>query len=150
MDRAPSEFDVYDDKPELVRLAGRKVSEPFGQIVTSGGAGGLFASQRAPATFAWGCTMILSSSWALPRPASQRLEHCAKRTLSRCFVVGKGQTMSEADQEQAPEPPSDAGPKACEFHISELVGDAKETTIVPAGEHYRLCVTSNNKLILTK
>jgi hemin uptake protein HemP len=58
--------------------------------------------------------------------------------------------MSEDYQEQAPEPPSDAGRKPSEFHISELVGEGKETTIIHAGERYRLRITSKNKLILTK
>jgi len=32
----------------------------------------------------------------------------------------------------------------------DLLGQRREATIVHAGEHYRLRITSNNKLILTK
>ncbi|WP_330085064.1 hemin uptake protein HemP [Methylocystis iwaonis] len=37
-----------------------------------------------------------------------------------------------------------------EHHASDLLGEKKEATIIHAGEHYRLRITANNKLILTK
>lgn len=37
-----------------------------------------------------------------------------------------------------------------ELDTRELLGKRREATIVHAGERYRLRVTSNNKLILTK
>ncbi|BDV33846.1 DUF1501 domain-containing protein [Methylocystis iwaonis] len=49
MDGAPSTLDLFDYKPELVRLAGQEVPESFRkglQVTTSGGAGKLFASNR--------------------------------------------------------------------------------------------------------
>jgi hypothetical protein len=50
MDGAPSTLDLFDYKPELVRLAGQDVPESFLkglQVTTSGGAGKLFASGRS-------------------------------------------------------------------------------------------------------
>jgi hypothetical protein len=50
MDGAPSTLDLYDYKPELIRLAGQDVPESFLkglQVTTSGGAGKLFASKRS-------------------------------------------------------------------------------------------------------
>jgi hypothetical protein len=49
MDGAPSTLDLYDHKPELIRLAGQELPESFRkglQITTSGGAGKLFVSNR--------------------------------------------------------------------------------------------------------
>ncbi|BDV36386.1 hemin uptake protein HemP [Methylocystis iwaonis] len=37
-----------------------------------------------------------------------------------------------------------------EHHARDLLGEKKEATIVHAGERYRLRITANNKLILTK
>ncbi|TRL35544.1 hemin uptake protein HemP [Methylosinus sporium] len=37
-----------------------------------------------------------------------------------------------------------------EYHARDLLGEKKEATIIHAGEHYRLRITANNKLILTK
>jgi hemin uptake protein HemP len=37
-----------------------------------------------------------------------------------------------------------------EFDTRELLGSRQEATIIHAGERYRLRVTANNKLILTK
>jgi len=50
MDGAPSTLDLYDHKPELIRLAGQELPESFRkglQITTSGGAGKLFVSNRS-------------------------------------------------------------------------------------------------------
>jgi hemin uptake protein HemP len=57
-----------------------------------------------------------------------------------------------------PERPSPAGepPRADRpaglplFHISELVGAGREALITHEGQTYRLRITSNRKLILTK
>ncbi|MFO1101965.1 MAG: hemin uptake protein HemP [Methylocystis sp.] len=37
-----------------------------------------------------------------------------------------------------------------EVDTRELLGERREATIIHAGERYRLRITSNNKLILTK
>jgi hemin uptake protein HemP len=37
-----------------------------------------------------------------------------------------------------------------EYDVRALVGDGREASIVHEGERYRLRITSNNKLILTK
>ncbi|WP_457798206.1 hemin uptake protein HemP [Methylocystis sp. S23] len=37
-----------------------------------------------------------------------------------------------------------------EFDAHELLGSGKEAIIIHAGERYRLRITANNKLILTK
>jgi hemin uptake protein HemP len=37
-----------------------------------------------------------------------------------------------------------------EYDVRDLVGDGREASIVHEGERYRLRITSNNKLILTK
>jgi hemin uptake protein HemP len=71
-------------------------------------------------------------------------------TLSRCFVFEKGQTMNEDDKKQPPDPTTDARRKSYELHIGALVDEDKEATIIHAGERYRLRITSNNRLILTK
>ena len=36
------------------------------------------------------------------------------------------------------------------WQLAELLGDAREAVIEHAGEHYRLRLTANKKLILTK
>lgn len=56
--------------------------------------------------------------------------------------------------------PGDNGPESGSDHASQelpleidtrdLLGARREATLVHAGERYRLRVTSNNKLILTK
>ena len=40
--------------------------------------------------------------------------------------------------------------KPREINIRDLIGDGPEITILHDGERYRLRVTANNKLILTK
>ena len=53
-------------------------------------------------------------------------------------------------------PPSDQGrpsnrnPAPAEIDARDLLGEAREATIVHEGERYRLRITANNKLILTK
>ena len=37
-----------------------------------------------------------------------------------------------------------------EYDVRDLVGDGREASIIHEGERYRLRITSNNKLILTK
>jgi hemin uptake protein HemP len=37
-----------------------------------------------------------------------------------------------------------------EINVNELLGDAKEVTLLHGGERYRLRITANDKLILTK
>lgn len=58
--------------------------------------------------------------------------------------------MTDDKIEQAPEPTSDADRRPPEFHVRDLMGEGQETTIVHAGQRYRLRITANNKLILTK
>ncbi|MCQ4189577.1 hemin uptake protein HemP [Methylocystis suflitae] len=54
------------------------------------------------------------------------------------------------------EPPSDRGLSSngdqarAEIDARALLGERREVTIIHAGERYRLRVTANNKLILTK
>ncbi|ATQ70369.1 MULTISPECIES: hemin uptake protein HemP [Methylosinus] len=50
----------------------------------------------------------------------------------------------------ASDPPFDAPRKPREIPIGELLGEAREALILHAGERYRLRITANNKLILTK
>jgi hemin uptake protein HemP len=54
----------------------------------------------------------------------------------------KGAVMQASDSEGA-DPP-------LEIDTRELLGRRQEATIIHAGERYRLRVTANNKLILTK
>jgi hemin uptake protein HemP len=58
--------------------------------------------------------------------------------------------MEKDDTELARERPSDAPRSPREIHIGELLGETKEAMIIHAGERYRLRITANNKLILTK
>lgn len=47
--------------------------------------------------------------------------------------------------------PTDEEPKRPpEIDIHELLGDAKEVILLHGGERYRLRITANDKLILTK
>jgi hemin uptake protein HemP len=55
-------------------------------------------------------------------------------------------TKQNSDPLQASK--SQAGTR--EHHAGDLLGEKKEATIIHAGEHYRLRITANNKLILTK
>jgi hemin uptake protein HemP len=48
-----------------------------------------------------------------------------------------------------PPPPPDAA-KTPVFHVRELIGGGREVIILHAGERYRLRITANDKLILTK
>ena len=54
-------------------------------------------------------------------------------------VPKKFQTAPERDER-----------KPREINIRDLIGDGPEVTILHDGERYRLRVTANNKLILTK
>lgn len=58
--------------------------------------------------------------------------------------------MKDDKVEQASEPTPNAERKPPEFHVRDLMGGGHETTIIHAGERYRLRITANNKLILTK
>lgn len=60
--------------------------------------------------------------------------------------------LADNQPEQRPEPngPSNADRPAREHHARDLIGDRQEATIIHAGECYRLRITANNKLILTK
>jgi hemin uptake protein HemP len=58
--------------------------------------------------------------------------------------------MDEHDTELASKRPSDAPRRPREIEIEEILGEAKEALIIHAGERYRLRITANNKLILTK
>ena len=51
-------------------------------------------------------------------------------------------TQQKQRTEQASSPP--------EFDVSRLVGDQREAWLIHDGERYRLRITANNKLILTK
>jgi hemin uptake protein HemP len=46
--------------------------------------------------------------------------------------------------------PSTSPPKPRRIGTAELMGDARELVIEHGGEEYRLRITSNGKLILTK
>jgi hemin uptake protein HemP len=47
--------------------------------------------------------------------------------------------------------PSNEEPKRPpEINVHELLGNAKEVTLLHGGERYRLRITANDKLILTK
>jgi hemin uptake protein HemP len=58
--------------------------------------------------------------------------------------------MNDENIERVSDRLPEAERKPREIHIRELLGDAKEATIIHAGERYRLRITANNKLILTK
>lgn len=47
-------------------------------------------------------------------------------------------------------PPFDTPREPREIPIGDLLGEAREALIIHAGERYRLRITANNKLILTK
>jgi hemin uptake protein HemP len=47
-------------------------------------------------------------------------------------------------------PSSDEPKRPPEIDVHELLGDAKEVTLLHGGERYRLRITANDKLILTK
>ncbi len=47
-------------------------------------------------------------------------------------------------------PAEPAKPARPVFDVRDLLGDGREAIIVHQGEHYRLRVTANDKLILTK
>jgi hemin uptake protein HemP len=47
-------------------------------------------------------------------------------------------------------PPSPAATQTPVFDVRELLGGGREAIIIHAGERYRLRVTANDKLILTK
>jgi hemin uptake protein HemP len=49
-----------------------------------------------------------------------------------------------------PAEPRPAGEASPRFKVSELLGKAREAILVHGGEEYRLRITSNGKLILTK
>ncbi len=47
-------------------------------------------------------------------------------------------------------PSSEAPKRPSEIDVHELIGDSKEVILLHAGERYRLRITANDKLILTK
>lgn len=57
--------------------------------------------------------------------------------------------MDQTPTDQTAEAPSvDKAPR--EYDVRALVGEGVEAAIIHAGERYRLRITANNKLILTK
>ncbi|MBM3578808.1 MAG: hemin uptake protein HemP [Alphaproteobacteria bacterium] len=52
--------------------------------------------------------------------------------------------------DQAFQPQTSRSETSLEIDTRDLLGKRREVTIIHAGERYRLRVTSNNKLILTK
>jgi hypothetical protein len=83
MDGAPSTLDLYDYKPELVRLAGQEVPESFLKGIktsTQGGVGKLFASKRTWKQY--GQSGAWFSDW-LPNIA----EHADKLTFIKSSIT---------------------------------------------------------------
>lgn len=60
--------------------------------------------------------------------------------------MGDNQTERPSEAKRPSSP--DQTPR--ELHVHELLGDGQEATIIHAGARYRLRITANNKLILTK
>ena len=54
--------------------------------------------------------------------------------------------------EHSPERTADstAGGERRQFDVRDLLGDAREAVLIHGGEEYRLRITANGKLILTK
>ena len=56
----------------------------------------------------------------------------------------------QLDQAFHPQTGENRGESPIQIDTRDLLGKTREATIIHAGERYRLRVTSNNKLILTK
>jgi hemin uptake protein HemP len=56
--------------------------------------------------------------------------------------------MTDHPPKFSPNPPD--GTQTPVFDVRELLGSGREVIIIHAGERYRLRVTANDKLILTK
>ncbi|MEW6435996.1 MAG: hemin uptake protein HemP [Pseudomonadota bacterium] len=54
------------------------------------------------------------------------------------------------DEKETANPPDEPKPEPREIDVRELIGDAREAILLHAGERYRLRITANDKLILTK
>ena len=61
-----------------------------------------------------------------------------------------GTKMEQQKRCERPAEPRPAGEPSPRFKVSELLGKAREAILVHGGEEYRLRITSNGKLILTK
>lgn len=55
-----------------------------------------------------------------------------------------------AEEKNAASPSSGQKPETREIDVRELIGETKEVILLHAGERYRLRITANDKLILTK
>jgi hemin uptake protein HemP len=62
-------------------------------------------------------------------------------------IILKSIAMSSHDQ---PTPPRESLPEPPRIDVHQLLGEGREAILVHNGEPYRLRVTANNKLILTK
>ncbi len=54
------------------------------------------------------------------------------------------------ERSSPPDEKSDRPPLAKEIDVASLVGSGREVVLVHRGERYRLRITANGKLILTK
>lgn len=72
----------------------------------------------------------------------------------RCLILNPRVMTKEQGESNARERESradnDRSELPLEIDVRELLGDRREVTIIHAGERYRLRITANNKLILTK
>ncbi len=71
------------------------------------------------------------------------LNLCLERELRE---MSDRKTKPPSDQDR----PSNKDRAPAEIDAAELLGDVREVTIIHAGDRYRLRITANNKLILTK
>ncbi|MGP8232022.1 MAG: hemin uptake protein HemP [Methylovirgula sp.] len=55
-----------------------------------------------------------------------------------------------ADERNASSPSGGQKSETREIDVRELIGETKEVILLHAGERYRLRITANDKLILTK
>ncbi len=65
-------------------------------------------------------------------------------------VERRGVGVSMAEEKNAASPSSGQKPETREIDVRELIGETKEVILLHAGERYRLRITANDKLILTK
>lgn len=75
-----------------------------------------------------------------------RIDVCGVKRKFDAMNTKQNDTRRASDQEQE----RDDGEPPLEIDARRLLGRRREATIIHAGERYRLRVTSNNKLILTK
>jgi len=71
------------------------------------------------------------------------LNLCIERELTK-MSNRKTEPLSDSGR------PSNRNPAPAEIDARDLLGEVREATIIHAGERYRLRITANNKLILTK